>query len=120
LRLDGATGSSARYQGVSANHNAEASRLIQPNLELFWVQRRSALDDDLVEVVDRDDAKGVYVIRFKPEVRPVLEGIIANVEADMIEAVGARQTSILRDLFRGTVVGHKHQVEAASSGVAIP
>jgi hypothetical protein len=50
------------------------------------------------------------------EVRPDLEGVIANVEAAMIEnGIDARQTAAFVDIFRRAVMGHKHQVEAAAS-----
>jgi hypothetical protein len=51
------------------------------------------------------------------EVRPDLEGIIANVEAGMIESgINAKQTAAFGDIFRRAVMGHKHQIEAASRG----
>jgi len=50
------------------------------------------------------------------QVRPDLESIIGKVEADIITEIGARQAAIILDVFRRAVMGHKHDIEAASSG----
>jgi hypothetical protein len=53
----------------------------------------------------------------KPDEEVRLEGVIANVEAGMIEmGIDAKQTADFVDIFRRAVWGHKHAVEAASSG----
>jgi hypothetical protein len=49
------------------------------------------------------------------EVRLDLEGIIGNIEADIVGEIGAKQAATLLDIFRRAVMGHKHDIENAGA-----
>ena len=48
------------------------------------------------------------------EVRPLLEAFLANIEAAMIDAIGAKRAPVTLNIFRRSIMAHKHQVEAAA------